>query len=288
MQVQFQGHIRGNRRKLLGHHHLLALLLKRFAIPLARNFGGMIQRVLRASVFLNQLGRALFADALGAGNVVYRVAQQRHQINYFFGPNTEDFLHFFLVYDDVRLCAAGSRAQRSNVLSDQLHHVLVVADDQDLELFFGALCSQRANHVVRLVTLKFQDRQVHRFAQLSNVGNLHRQIIRHGRALRFVLFEKLVAKRRTLGVEDDAQVIRLIVFDEPAQNVCKKKRHLRGNSGGRVHAVHRRIERAVNVRHGVNQEEFFRSGRHAGEYSKGCRNGWFLAEDGVFKKKPAV
>ena len=119
-------------------------------------------------------------------------------------------------------------------------------------MFFGALGGQRADDVVSLVTLKLQNRQVHRFAEFSHVGNLYGQIIRHGRTLRFVLFEKLVAKCRARGVEDDAQVIWLIVFDESAQNVGEKKRHFRGDSRGRVHAVHRRVERAVNVRHGVN------------------------------------
>src|SRR5260370_460173 len=57
------------------------------------------------------------------------------------------------------------------------------------------------------------------FAEFSNVGNLHRQIIRHRRALRFVLLKKLVAKRRALGVEDDAQVVRFVVLDDPAKNV---------------------------------------------------------------------
>src|SRR6266705_2651023 len=77
-QVEFQRHIRGNRRKLLGHHHLLALLLERFAISLVWNFTGMVERVFHAPVFLNQFGRAFFADAFCARNVVHRVAQQRH------------------------------------------------------------------------------------------------------------------------------------------------------------------------------------------------------------------
>src|SRR2546429_1867892 len=55
------------------------LLLERFAISLVGDFVGMIQRVLHASVFLNQLGRAFFADALRAGNVVHRVAEQRSE-----------------------------------------------------------------------------------------------------------------------------------------------------------------------------------------------------------------
>ena len=198
---------------------MLALLLERFSVSLVGNFGGVIQSVFHASVFLDQLGRAFFADALRAGNVVHRVAEQRHKINYFFGRNTKDFLHFFPVYDYVRLCAAGARAQRSNVFPDELHHVLVIANDQHVELFLRGLHRQRADHVVSLETLKLQNRQVHRFAQLSNVGNLQRKFIRHGRALRFVFFEELVAKCRALGVEHDAQVVRRVVLDEAAQNV---------------------------------------------------------------------
>ena len=269
VQIQFQRHIDGNRRELLGHHHLLALLLERFAITLVRDFIGMIQRLLHAAIFLDQLGRAFFADPLRARNVVDGIAQQRHQIDYSFGWNTENFFHFFFVDDDVCFCAARSRPQRSNVFPDKLHHVLVVADDQHLELFLRGLHRQRANNVVGLVTLKLQDRQAHRFAQLSNVGNLHGEVVGHRRALRFVLFKQLVAERRALGVENDAHVIRLVVLDEAPKNVQKKKRHFRGNAGGRVHPVHRRVKGAVDVRHRIDKEQLLGCRRHAREYSKG-------------------
>ena len=189
MQIQLQRHVRRDCRQLLGHHHLLALLLQRLAIALVGNFAGMIQRVLDASVFLDQFGCSLLADSLRARDVVHRVAHQRHQVDHLLRRHAQNLFHFFLIHKNVGLRTARSRPQRSNIISHQLHHVLVVRNDQHFELLFRPLHGQRANHVVRFITLKLQNRQTHRFAQLSNIWNLHGEIVRHRRALRFVFFK---------------------------------------------------------------------------------------------------
>src|SRR5713226_6990099 len=81
-------------------------------------------------------------------------------------------------------------------------------------------------------------------------------------------FSKSLSEGGPLGVEDDAQVIRPIVLDKPPQDVREEKRHFSGDARGRIHAIHRRKESAIDVRHRIHKEEFLRSRRHAGEYSK--------------------
>ncbi len=229
----------------------------------------MVERILHAAVFPNQLGRAFFPDALRAGNVVHGVAHQRHHVDHFFGRHTQNLSHFFLIDNDVPLRSARTRSQNAHSTIDELHHVLVVGDDQHFDIFLRRLRGHRANDVIGLISLKLEDRQTHRLAETPDVWQLNGHVIRHRRPLRFIFFEQLVTKCRALGVEHNADVVRAVVLDQPFQNVRKKKRHFGGQARRRTHAVHGRIKRPVDVRHGVHKKQFFRSRDHPGEYSKG-------------------
>ena len=192
---------------------MLALLLQRLAIPLIRNFVRVIQSLLNASIFFDQLRGAFFSNPLRAGNIVNRVAQQRHVVHNFVRWHAENLFHFFLVDKNVALRTARSRAQRTHILPDELHHVLIVRNDQHIQILFRALNRHRANHVVRFISFHFQDWQLHRLAQPLHVRQLRAHLIRHRLALRFVFFKKLVAERRARRVENNSDVIRLIVLD---------------------------------------------------------------------------
>ena len=76
--------------------------------------------------------------------------------------------------------------------------------------FVGGLARERADHVVGFVAGIFEDRQAHGFAIAADEGKLQRKILGHGRALRFVVGEKLVAKSGRGDVEDHGEVIGLL------------------------------------------------------------------------------
>ena len=81
-----------------------------------------------------------------------------------------------------------------HVRGDELQHVLVAGDDEDVEILLGGLARQSADHVVGFVAGIFQDGQAHGFAIAAHEGNLDGEIVGHGRALGFVSGEKLVAE----------------------------------------------------------------------------------------------
>src|SRR5882757_4889195 len=255
--------IQRDRRQLLGHHHLLALLLQRLAIPLIGNFVRVIQSVFNASIFLDQLRGAFFSDSLCARNVVNRVAQKRHVIHNFVRWHAENLLHFFLVDKNVALRAARSRAQRAYIFPDELHHVLIVRNDQHIQILFRALNRHGANHVVCFIPFHFQNRQVHRLAQPLHVRQLHAHLIRHRLALRFVFFKKFVAARRARWVENNSDVVRLVVFDETLQDISEQIRDIGGYAArpGQPHR-HRRKKSTVNMRHRIHKKQFLSIERH--------------------------
>ena len=189
MQIKSKRHVRGNRRELLRHHHLLALLLQRFAIALIRNFLRALKRLFHVAVFLDQIGGALFADALCAGNIVDGVAHQGHHVDHLLGWHAQNFLDLGLIHDDVTFGAARTAAQDADVFVDKLHHVLVIRDEQDVQIFLCSLLGQRPDHVVGFIALVFEDRQPQRFAQPPHMRDLRRELLRHRRPLRFVLLK---------------------------------------------------------------------------------------------------
>ena len=145
--------------------------------------------VFHGSVLLNQFRGALFSNALCARYVVHRVAHQRHHVDHSFRGHAQNLFHSFFVHDYVGLRPARSSPQRSHVPSDQLHHVLVIRNNQYLYITLCGLLCQRANHVIRFESRHFQNWHPHRLAKLFHVRQLYTHLVRHRLALRFVFFE---------------------------------------------------------------------------------------------------
>jgi hypothetical protein len=253
---------------------LIAAVLERFAVALVFNFGGGIESRLGRTESANDFARAFFADAFGAGNVVDRIAHQRHHVDNFLRWHAHQFFDLGFVHHDVRFGRARSGAQHAHAPADQLHHVFVAGDDGHVELALIGLARECADDVVGFVTRRFEHGQAHGFANFSHVGQLHGEIFGHRRALRLVFGEELVAKRRPGNVEGHADVVRLVFFDQAAQHVGEKIRNF-GRQAGRVaQTVHRREKRAEDEAHRVDQEKFLRGlGGHARQYSKRVNRG---------------
>ena len=230
VQIELQRHVGGDGGELLGEHHLFALLLEGFAVALVGNFAGVVQSVFHAAVFADQLGGALFANAFGTGNVVNGVAHEGHHVDHFAGRDAENLLDPRFVHDGVALAATRAGAQDMDAVADELQHVLVVGDEQDIEVFLRGLPGQYADDVVGFVAVEFENGHAHGLAQAAHVGELDGEIVGHGRALGLVLFEELIAEGRGLGVEDDADVVRLVILEQPPQDVAEEEGHLGGHT----------------------------------------------------------
>ncbi len=270
------GSVGVNQGELLAEPDELAAFLERLAVAGAFDFCGMGDGAFGAAELLDQLPRAHFADAglaplpgggfvagiARAGDVVDGIAHQGHDVRHLLGGNTHDLLDFLFVDEEIVF----RRVQDLHAPADQLQQVLVAGDDQDIEILLGGLARQRANDVVGLVPRNFQDGQAHGLAVAADVGQLHAEVFRHGRALRLVGGEELVAKRGRGGVEHDSDVIRaqFLVLQQAPHHGGEQIGHLRGNARGGLQAVHGGVKRPEDVAHGVDQEEaFWVFGRHA-------------------------
>ena len=94
IEHQLHRRIRINDRELLGHQHRVAAVLQRLAIALAFDFHRALQRRLRRTKALDKFFRAFFPNAFRAGDVVDRVAHQRHYVSDFVRRHAHQFFDF--------------------------------------------------------------------------------------------------------------------------------------------------------------------------------------------------
>ena len=261
-------HVCRDRCKLFAEFYEFAVLFERLAIICPLHFARVLQRLLGAAVLLNQLpcahfansgfpplaGRRLFVGIARAGNVVDRVAHQRHHVGNLARRHSHQLFHFLRVDQQVAL----GRVQHLHAPAHQLHQVLVAGDDVNIEIFFLGLLGERPDHVVGLIPGVLDHRQPHCLAIAPDKRQLQREFIGHGLPLRLVFSKKFVAKSRRRDVEHHSYVVRLPILEQLANHVCKDVGNVRRNAGRSSHAHgHRGVESAKDVAHRVNQEQAF-------------------------------
>src|SRR5207237_5217520 len=99
-----------------------------------------------------------------ARDVVAGIAGERQPVDHLRRRDTQDLLYLGLVTHGLDVVRATRRLQHPDSLADQLEHVFVAGDDQDLHAFFGALLRQRADDVVRLEAFFLDDGKAQRLA----------------------------------------------------------------------------------------------------------------------------
>ena len=112
--------------------------------------------------------RALFADPRHAGDVVDRVAHQRQHVGHLLRRHAEVLGRPPRVVELVR-ARCGSSATS---VADELHHVLVGGDQDDVEARRRGLARQRADDVVGLVVLELEARDAERLDRALDVRDL--------------------------------------------------------------------------------------------------------------------
>ena len=153
---------------------------------------------LQVSELLDEQGRGLRADPGDSGDIVDAVAHQREDIADLFGWHSELFDH--LVDPDP---AVVHRVEHVDVAVDQLHQILVRADDGHLpagELGGGAIAG---DDVVGLEPGLLDARDRKGASGGSDEWKLGDQILGRRRPVGLVLVVHLIAEGRCRGIEND-------------------------------------------------------------------------------------
>ena len=162
---------------------------------------------------LQQSGGGFLSHSRHTGNVVDLVAHQRQQIN----DQRRRYAEF--VDDTVVIhgCVVHGVDQR-DVVVNQLRHVLIAGRDHHLSPTARGLDGQRADDVVCLDTPNTNQRQAHGANGVVDRLDLLAQLIRHGRAIGFVLRVDVVAEGGTLGIEYHDHLITRVIGHQLADH----------------------------------------------------------------------
>ena len=101
--------------------------------------------------------------------------------------------------------------------SDQLHHILVAADDDDIQPGLLALLRKSPDNIVRFEPILFQADYIERFHQRREIRELRYQVVRSLVPIGLVFRIHFVPKGFCFTVKNDGKVIRLFL----AHNLCQ-------------------------------------------------------------------
>ena len=188
---------------------------------------------------------------------------------------TPKYLYHFLAIEDQ---VVFYRIEHLHLAGDQLQHVFVVRDHEDIVALFGGLPGQGADHIIGLKTLGLQDGDAKGFQRPADEGQLLGQVRGHFGAVGFVTTvvelvkglrldvpfahrgdaaRALIAKDGTAHIEDGGEILRLKVAAEFVDHVDEDEGGRGGNTGARGHGtlpLHRVIG-AKDERHGVQEKD---------------------------------
>ncbi|MNJ27792.1 hypothetical protein D3C77_223080 [compost metagenome] len=168
---------------------------------------------------MDQLRRRLGADAGGAGDVVDAVADQGLDLDHLVGRDAE-LLEHGLFFEAAVL----HRIVHDHAAADQLHQVLVGADDHRLAAHVADLAGIGGDQVVGLIAGHFDAVNAEGLGGLAHQGELRRQVLGRRGAVGLVLIIEIVAEGLLRMVEDGDEVRRpvlaLHVADQLPQHVA--------------------------------------------------------------------
>ena len=123
-----------------------------------------------------------------------------------------------------------------------------------LRFCFRGRAGQRADHVVGLHARLAQDGQAHAAHRFEQRLDLRAQVVGHGRAMRLVFGEQLVAERLARSVEHHGDALGIVVLEELREHV-QHAEHRAGGLAARIAERRQRVKRAIQVRRAVDQDE---------------------------------
>ena len=291
VEVGCDGHCSVNGDELFGEQDVVAVVGERLAVGLAldgvgRCDGGVHGGFDRAEL-LDKFDGALVADAGRAGDVVDGVAAEGHDIDDALRWDAECLLDADWIEDEIVL----RWVEDGDALVDELHHVLVGRDDEDMMAERGELTGERADDIVGLVALVVEDGDPKGFERAADVRLLLDEVGRRFSAVGFVagvlggfellrldveLFDVLELLREGVAVDgradvvDSCEVLGIEVLAQLVEHVDEHIGGRGGNAGARGHgarALHGVIG-AEDEGHGVEQVD--------GRFGGGCWLGFVL------------
>jgi hypothetical protein len=161
----------------------------------------MGQHVLDVAILLDQLRGGLGSDAGNAGDIVDAVAHQREDVAQLLGRNAE-FLDHIVAADPPVV----HRVEHVETGLDQLHQVLVGADDGDLPAFGQRRLRIAGDDVVRLQTGFLDARDREGPGGIADQGELRHQFGRWRRTMGLVAVIHRVAERALGRIENDGEM----------------------------------------------------------------------------------
>ena len=144
------------------------------------------------------------------------------------------------------------------IVTYQLAVVLVGRHHEDLVTRLDAFLRQRADHVVGLVTLDFEDRDAHGFQHTLDIGDGEEDVLGRLGTVGLVLGKYLPAEAAALGVERHAQQVGPLSLLDVAQELYEAEYHGGIHAGPVAHGTPQKgIVILEDQRIGVDEKQFF-------------------------------
>ncbi len=180
----------------------------------ALDLAGAGDHVVERAVFAQPLDRCLRPHLGHARHVVHGVTDQRQVIDDLLGRHAELGLHAGRI---ERLIAHG--IDQRDVVVHQLGEVLVAGRDHGADALPGGAFGQRADHVIGLHAVDYQDGPAERAHGFVDGLDLLAQVIGHRRPVLLVGGVQLVAERLAFSVENASAILGRVVVAQLAQHV---------------------------------------------------------------------
>ena len=238
--VEDAGHVRAERHEVLAEPRRVLILLQLLAQGFSLNLVHVREDAVEGSEFHEQIARRLRANRRDAGHVVRRVTGESKPISDLRHGNAEALEHFRRAED---LVAHG--VPHHDVVADELHQVLVGADDDHAPFAVPRLRNRGGDKIVRLEAVLLEDGDRECVHDLPAADHLLRQVRRGRGPVRFVLFVDLFSERARLRVHRDGEQRRSLLPHEPLEHVHRAEDGLRRFAGRR----RERRDRVVRAEH---------------------------------------
>ena len=215
----------------------------------------MLVDALEAAVGAQQLRRRFVAHARHAGDVVGAVALQSQKIGELRRLHAVTLAHLAGAVDG-HVGDALARGDHVRELGAQLVDILIARDQQRAiaqRLVAGRHGSQ---DIVAFPARHAHHGDAHGLEELLDDGELRLQARVHGRALGFVLLERLGAEFRAPGIESAHDGVRIGDVDELEQHGYEAEHRIGGRAVRGVHGRRHRVEGAVHQRVAVDDGHF--------------------------------
>ena len=155
-----------------------------------------------------------FANARHARNIVGGIAHQAEQINHLRGTLNPPLRHHFFGAEHFRDIAHPGRFVDKSLFRDQLPEILVRRHHVRGEPLRLGRPHQRADDVVSLATVAFQDRDIESLQQTAHMRERGAEILGHCLPLRFILRILGMAMGGSIRIESDPHMRRLLVIEQ--------------------------------------------------------------------------